>query len=76
MASTIPADLGQRLHDRATRGESLSADEQVQLREWYALQDHAEAARLAVLVEPASRRARVAPVDLGQREASPHDADG
>lgn len=36
-----------RLHDRATRGEALTADEQVALDQWYADQDRVEAAELA-----------------------------
>lgn len=36
----------QRLHDRATRGQTLSQDEQAQLDAWYAAQDRAEAAAL------------------------------
>jgi hypothetical protein len=30
------------LHDRATRGETLSPEEQAQLESWYALQDEIE----------------------------------
>lgn len=30
------------LHDRATRGKALTADEQVQLQAWYSEQDQAE----------------------------------
>lgn len=40
-------DLAQQLHARATRGEMLSADEQVQLDQWYVRQDQEEAALLA-----------------------------
>jgi len=36
-----------RLHDRATRGETLTADEQVALDQWYSKQDRLEAAALA-----------------------------
>ena len=32
-----------QLHDRATRGETLSPEERSQLEEWYAAQDRAEA---------------------------------
>lgn len=32
----------QALHDRATRGEQLTADEQVQLEAWYLNQDQSE----------------------------------
>jgi uncharacterized coiled-coil DUF342 family protein len=38
---------GQRLHDRATRGEALSDDERAQLEQWYARLDQEEAAALA-----------------------------
>jgi chromosome segregation ATPase len=38
----ISNDLAKRLHDKATRSESLSAEEQAQLENWYALQDKAE----------------------------------
>lgn len=31
----IANELGQQLHDRATKGESLSAEEQMQLEQWY-----------------------------------------
>jgi peptidoglycan hydrolase CwlO-like protein len=34
--------LGKQLHDLATRGKALSAEEQVQLEAWYAAQDRAE----------------------------------
>lgn len=36
----------QRLHDRATRGEMLTAEEQRALDDWYAQQDRVEAALL------------------------------
>jgi len=38
----ISDNLAKQLHDKATRGESLSAEEQSQLENWYALQDNAE----------------------------------
>lgn len=38
----ISDELGKQLHDRATRGESLSEEEQRQLDMWYAAQDRAE----------------------------------
>lgn len=40
--------IGKRLHDRATRGEALSEEEQTQLEEWYAMQDRAEAEELSL----------------------------
>ncbi len=40
-------DIGKDLHDRATRGESLSPDEHRQLEAWYAAHDAAEARDLA-----------------------------
>jgi len=38
----ISDDLGQVLHDRSTRGETLSAEEQIQLETWYEDQDNLE----------------------------------
>jgi hypothetical protein len=40
-------DSGRQLHDRATRGETLSADEQALLANWYTSQDQAESIALA-----------------------------
>ncbi len=40
------------LHDKATRGESLSAGEQAQLDAWYAEQDQAEAHLLTATASP------------------------
>ncbi len=41
-------ELGQKLHDRATRGQKLSTEEQEQLEAWYAKMDRAEAADLGL----------------------------
>ena len=35
-------DGARALHDKATRGAPLSAEEQIQLDQWYAAQDHAK----------------------------------
>jgi hypothetical protein len=35
-------DFSKELHDRSTRGETLSPKEQAQLKSWYALQDEIE----------------------------------
>ncbi len=43
----ISDNIAQRLHDRATRGESLSADERAVLDAWYAQQDAEERQQLA-----------------------------
>ncbi len=45
---------GQQLHDRATRGEVLSADERTRLEEWYARLDDEEGAARAGAVPPSS----------------------
>ncbi|MEM9216758.1 MAG: hypothetical protein AAGD25_20710 [Cyanobacteria bacterium P01_F01_bin.150] len=37
-----PDEIGIQLHDRSTRGETLTSAEQDQLEEWYALQDAQE----------------------------------
>lgn len=42
----IPDEIGQRLHDRATRGQTLATEEQEQLWRWYADHDQEEAAQL------------------------------
>lgn len=48
----IPDDIGQKLHDRATRGENLTAEEQESLRHWYARHDQEEAAQLGAAPAP------------------------
>ncbi|MEW5987041.1 MAG: hypothetical protein AB1791_10445 [Chloroflexota bacterium] len=42
----VADELARFLHDRATRGEALSAEEQAQLEAWYALQDSTESQEL------------------------------
>ncbi|MBI4330319.1 MAG: hypothetical protein HY673_03445 [Chloroflexi bacterium] len=42
----ISDDLAKQLHDKVTRGEPLSVEEQMQLEKWYALQDNAESMAL------------------------------
>lgn len=44
----IPDNLAKQLHDRATRGGTLSAEEQRQLENWYASQDAAESEALGL----------------------------
>lgn len=44
----ISDNLAKQLHDRATRGESLSAEEQTQLENWYAREDSAESKALGL----------------------------
>lgn len=44
----VSDDLAKQLHDRATRGELLSAKEQARLKNWYALQDSAESNALGL----------------------------
>lgn len=46
----ISDELGRRLHDRATRGEKLTTEEQKQLENWYALQDGAESSLLKLAI--------------------------
>jgi len=49
----VADELGQKLHDRATRGGVLSAEERGQLEEWYAKMDREEAEMLG-LAAPAN----------------------
>ncbi|MBI4758581.1 MAG: hypothetical protein HY783_06225 [Chloroflexi bacterium] len=44
----ISDDIGRKLHDRSSRGETLSAEEQKQLENWYASQDNAESKMLGL----------------------------
>lgn len=44
----VSDEIGKQLHNRATRGEVLSAEEQAQLEEWYATQDRAETDELGL----------------------------
>ena len=48
----IPNELGQKLHDRATRGEALSAEEQDLLQRWYTHLDQEELAQLNIAPVP------------------------
>jgi len=41
-------EIAKRLHDRATRGELLSVEEQSSLKNWYAFQDNAESDALGL----------------------------
>ena len=52
-----------QLHDRATRGVTLSADEQVQLDAWYAQQDREEDAVLVQMLPPQTLTTLQAQVD-------------
>ncbi|MEA3308041.1 MAG: hypothetical protein U9Q70_00835 [Chloroflexota bacterium] len=45
----ISEDIAKQLHDRYTRGELLSAEEQASLKNWYALQDNAESDALGLM---------------------------
>jgi hypothetical protein len=44
----ISNELGKQLHDRATRGESLTAEERAQMEAWYSEQDRIEMNDLGV----------------------------
>ena len=44
----VSDDLAKQLHDRATRGETLSTEEQRQLESWYASQDTTESKALGL----------------------------
>jgi Tfp pilus assembly protein PilN len=47
-----PDEVGLRLHDRATRGEVLSPEEQERLRCWYTDHDQEEMAQLTAAPVP------------------------
>lgn len=48
----ISNELGQNLHDKATRGIVLASSEQQQLEQWYTEQDQAEAELLQAIKLP------------------------
>jgi hypothetical protein len=50
----IPDEIGQKLHDRATRGENLTVEEQELLQRWYAHHDQEEMVQLAIgaIIDP------------------------
>ncbi len=47
----ISDDFGKALHDRLTRGEQLSDEEQSQLESWYEYQDNLESNILGTTAE-------------------------
>jgi hypothetical protein len=46
----VTDDFGKQLHNRVTRGEALSTEEQAQLEDWYATQDRIEMDQLGLTV--------------------------
>lgn len=62
----IPDESGQKLHDRATRGEALTAEEREQLGQWYAAHDREEMERLAAAPAPGG----LADLELRVRQAT------
>jgi peptidoglycan hydrolase CwlO-like protein len=44
----VSDDLAKQLHDKATRGESLSPEEQIRLEKWYVLKDNGESETLGL----------------------------
>jgi hypothetical protein len=71
MGSIMIAEIsGQQLHDRATRGESLSAEERIRLDAWYASQDQSEADAMGRASEPFSMAALRAKVDAAVAQLS------
>lgn len=53
----ISDDVGKQLHDRATRGQSLSAEERALLDAWYAHHDEEERKLLVNLPTPSQTNA-------------------
>jgi hypothetical protein len=48
----VSDEMGRELHDRATRGVPLSAEDQEQLEQWYTQQDQYETDRLTRAAPP------------------------
>jgi ferritin-like metal-binding protein YciE len=47
----VSDEMGARLHDRATRGHTLTAEERQLLEQWYQQLDRAEAAALNIAID-------------------------
>jgi hypothetical protein len=62
----IADEMGKKLHDRATRGEALTAEEQELLRRWYAYHDQEEMAQLSAAPAPS----RLAELQSGVQQAT------
>lgn len=71
---TIQEPAGQELHDRATRGETLTGAERTALQAWYDTQDAAESTLLQVAssTPPDALRADVDAVLLRLQETTQH----
>ena len=75
----IPDEIGQKLHDRATRGDTLTAEEQEQLGRWYADHDQEEMQCLTAAPAPSGladlqlrvRQATAQVVVQAQRDSGP-----
>jgi hypothetical protein len=50
----IPDEIGQKLHDRATRGDTFTIEEREQLERWYATHDQDEMERLSASPAPSA----------------------
>ncbi len=59
----ISDDIARELHDRFSRGETLSAEEQKQLRDWYASQDAAESKILGLTTSEKTAASLQAQID-------------
>jgi len=59
-------DFAQQLHDKWTRGESLSEEERAQLKNWYALQDSAESKALGLTAAEKTSATLQAQIDTAQ----------
>ena len=55
--------IAKKLHDRLSRGETLAAEEQMQLQEWYTRQDSAESAMLGLATRETTVESLKAQVD-------------
>jgi len=56
---TVNEELGRQLHDRATRGEKLSQEEQQLLDAWYEAHDREELDRLNLAVNDETKTAKL-----------------
>lgn len=60
--------LAKQLHDRATRGESLSVEEEMRLENWYAREDNAESRALGLTATTETLTTLQSQVDAAQAQ--------
>lgn len=64
----VSDEIGKKLHDKASRGKTLTIEEQTQLTAWYTSQDEAEANFLSPLANKVDLEALQRQVDTASNQ--------